>query len=114
MTASSEHPGRFLLVDLDDAPSSVLALPAAVAGAVVTGETSLAVRAGAVSVPRLARVARANADTLATPQADAWGVDLETGGALDGLRLVDCPRAAEPLGAGQVRVAVRATGVNFR
>ena len=36
------------------------------------------------------------------------------GGVLDDLRLVECPEAARPLGAGQVRVAVRAAGVNFR
>ncbi|MFE4336688.1 type I polyketide synthase [Streptomyces sp. NPDC056831] len=113
-TASSEHPGRFLLVDLDGAPVSAAALTAAVAGAVVTGETSLAVRSGAVSVPRLCRVTPANAGTLALPEAEAWGVDLDTGGTLDGLRLVADPRATVPLQKGQVRVAVRATGVNFR
>ncbi|MER5808984.1 type I polyketide synthase [Streptomyces sp. NPDC002033] len=113
-TAHSEHPDRFLLADLDDAPSSAAALPAGVAGAVATGESSLAVRSGAVSVPRLCRVTPANAGTLALPDADVWGVDLDTGGTLDGLRLVAAPRAAEPLGAGEVRVAVRATGVNFR
>ena len=35
-------------------------------------------------------------------------------GTLDGLALAACPEAAAPLGAGQVRVAVRAAGVNFR
>ncbi|KPC79285.1 type I polyketide synthase, partial [Streptomyces sp. NRRL S-4] len=113
-TASSEHPGRFLMIDLDDAPSSAAALPAAVAGAVAADESALALRSGAVFVPRLGRVSTTGADTLALPDADVWGVELDTGGALDGLRLVAAPRAAEPLGAGQVRVAVRATGVNFR
>ncbi|MFD3613584.1 SDR family NAD(P)-dependent oxidoreductase, partial [Streptomyces atroolivaceus] len=107
-TASSEHPGRFLLVDLDEAPVSTAALPAAVAA----DESALALRSGAVFVPRLGRVSTAG--TLALPDADVWGVELDTGGTLDGLRLVAAPRAAEPLGAGQVRVAVRATGVNFR
>ncbi|WP_234316963.1 SDR family NAD(P)-dependent oxidoreductase, partial [Streptomyces sp. NRRL S-15] len=113
-TAQSEHPDRFLLVDLDDAPSSAAALPAAVAGAVVTGETSLAVRSGAVSVPRLCRVTPAKDGTLALPEAEVWGVDLDTGGTLDGLRLVAAPSVTVPLQKGQVRVAVRATGVNFR
>ncbi|MET3988095.1 type I polyketide synthase [Streptomyces sp. PvR034] len=113
-TAHSEHPDRFLLVDLDDAPASVAALPAAVAGSVATGESFLAVRSGAVSVPRLGRVTPASGDALALPGVEAWGVELDTGGTLDGLRLVAAPRAAEPLEAGQVRVAVRATGVNFR
>ncbi|MFF5900977.1 polyketide synthase dehydratase domain-containing protein, partial [Streptomyces argenteolus] len=113
-TASSEHPGRFVLADLDDAPSSAAALPAAVAGAVAADESVLALRSGAVYVPRLGRVSTTDADTLAVPEADAWGVELDTGGTLDGLRLVAAPRAAEPLCAGQVRVEVRATGVNFR
>ncbi|MFJ7208020.1 type I polyketide synthase [Streptomyces sp. NPDC098789] len=113
-TASSENPGRFLLVDLDGAPESAAALPAAVADAVAADESALALRSGAVFVPRLGRVSTTGAGTLALPDADAWGVELETGGTLDGLRLVAAPRAAEPLGAGEVRVAVRATGVNFR
>uniref|UniRef100_UPI002A808C3C SDR family NAD(P)-dependent oxidoreductase n=1 Tax=Streptomyces sp. CRN 30 TaxID=3075613 RepID=UPI002A808C3C len=113
-TASSEHPGRFLLADLDGAPESAAALPAAVAGAVAADESALALRSGAVFVPRLGRASTTGAGTLALPDADVWGVELDTGGTLDGLRLVAAPRAAEPLGAGEVRVAVRATGVNFR
>ncbi len=35
-------------------------------------------------------------------------------GTLDGLALADDPGALAPLGPGQVRVAVRATGINFR
>ena len=35
-------------------------------------------------------------------------------GTLDALALVPCPEAAAPLGPGQVRVAVRAAGLNFR
>ncbi|MFD7028399.1 SDR family NAD(P)-dependent oxidoreductase, partial [Streptomyces sp. NPDC059917] len=113
-TASSEHPGRFLLADLDGAPESAAALPAALADAAAADESALALRSGAVLVPRLGRVSTTDADTLAVPDADAWGVELDTGGALDGLRLVAAPRAAEPLGAGEVRISVRATGVNFR
>ena len=35
-------------------------------------------------------------------------------GSLDGLALMACPQVAAPLGEGQVRVAVRAAGLNFR
>ncbi|MGI8311954.1 type I polyketide synthase [Saccharopolyspora hattusasensis] len=49
-TAQTEHPGRFVLLDLDD--SGAAALPAAAA----TDEPQLAVRGGQVLVPRLARV----------------------------------------------------------
>ncbi|GAA3448173.1 type I polyketide synthase [Dactylosporangium matsuzakiense] len=50
-TAQDEYPGQFVLAALDDDPRS----RAALAGAVGTGEPQLAVRAGAVTVPRLAR-----------------------------------------------------------
>ncbi|OPF76623.1 hypothetical protein VT50_0223700, partial [Streptomyces antioxidans] len=105
----SEHPGRFAQVDLDGAPESAAALTAALA----TGEPELVVRAGAVSVPRLGRVSPSDADVLTAPEG-AWSLDLDTGGTVDGLRLVPAPGVEEPLAPGQVRIAVRATGVNFR
>ncbi|MGV9885137.1 type I polyketide synthase [Streptomyces sp. NPDC003006] len=125
-SARSEHPDRFLLVDVDGDPASAAALPVAAAAAVAADETEAAIRSAAVTVPRLGRVAPADAGTLALPEtgaetetrteadADAWGVDLDTAGTLDGLRLAAAPRAAAPLDEGRVRVAVRATGVNFR
>ncbi|MFI1018964.1 type I polyketide synthase [Streptomyces sp. NPDC020965] len=51
-TAQSENPGRFVLVDLDGHPESVLALPAALE----TGEPQLTVRAGRPCAGRLVRV----------------------------------------------------------
>ncbi len=51
-SAQSENPGRFVLVDLDDREVSYAALPSAVA----CGEPHVAVRIGAIQVPRLARV----------------------------------------------------------
>ncbi|MFE2181990.1 SDR family NAD(P)-dependent oxidoreductase [Streptomyces sp. NPDC059455] len=105
----SEHPGRFAQVDLDGAPESTAALSAALA----TGEPELVVRVGAVSVPRLGRVSPSDAGILAAPEG-AWSLDLDTGGTVEGLRLVPAPRVEEPLAPGQVRIAVRATGVNFR
>ncbi|GAA5202315.1 hypothetical protein GCM10023322_84090 [Rugosimonospora acidiphila] len=51
-SAQSEHPGRFVLADVDG-PESIDALPAAVA----SGEPELAIRAGAVLAPRLVRQA---------------------------------------------------------
>ncbi|WP_437113659.1 SDR family NAD(P)-dependent oxidoreductase [Streptomyces violaceusniger] len=107
----SEHPGRFAQVDLDRVPESAAALTAALA----TGEPELVVRAGAVSVPRLARVSPSDPGVLAVPDgAAAWSLDLDTGGTVEGLRLVPAPGVEEPLARGQVRIAVRATGVNFR
>ncbi|MGK3106591.1 type I polyketide synthase [Streptomyces sp. WAC05858] len=51
-SAQSEHPGRFVLVDLDGHPESADALP----GAVASGEPQCAVREGRARVPRLGRV----------------------------------------------------------
>ncbi|MFI2779929.1 type I polyketide synthase [Streptomyces sp. ALB3] len=50
--AQSENPDRIVLADIDAEESSRLALPQAVA----SGEAQLAIRAGEVRVPRLARV----------------------------------------------------------
>ncbi|MFE7568626.1 type I polyketide synthase [Streptomyces sp. NPDC057539] len=49
--AQAEHPGRFVLVDVDGSAASVHALPSAVAA----GEPQLALRAGESFVPRLVR-----------------------------------------------------------
>ncbi|MYT23397.1 hypothetical protein GTW69_24445, partial [Streptomyces sp. SID7760] len=49
--AQSEHPGRFVLADLDDTEASRQALPAALGA----GLTEFAIRAGTVLVPRLAK-----------------------------------------------------------
>ncbi|MDX3233983.1 polyketide synthase, partial [Streptomyces sp. ME19-01-6] len=114
-SASSEHPGRILQVDTDGGAESAAALASVAAAAASAGESEAAVRSGAASVPRLVRVSASDAGALAVPEeAQAWSLDLDTAGTLEGLRLVPCPEALAPLGAGQVRVAVRATGVNFR
>ncbi|MFE7565942.1 type I polyketide synthase [Streptomyces sp. NPDC057539] len=57
-SAQSENPDRIVLVDLDDEAASLGVLPVALA----TGEPQLAVRLGAASAPRLARVRRSVVD----------------------------------------------------
>ncbi|MDB1089131.1 SDR family NAD(P)-dependent oxidoreductase [Streptomyces sp. ACA25] len=52
-SAQSEHPDRFVLVDIDGDSESWRVLP----GAVTAGEPQLALRAGAALAPRLARLA---------------------------------------------------------
>ena len=54
-SAQSEHPGRFALIDVDGEDSSWKALSTALA----SGEPQLAIRDGALLVPRLARVSAA-------------------------------------------------------
>ncbi|MCP2168528.1 polyketide synthase 12 [Goodfellowiella coeruleoviolacea] len=107
--AQSENPGRFVLVDLDGHDASRAALTAAVA----TGEPQLAIRAGAISVARLARVP-SHGETLVPPDGTPWRLDIPTTGTFDNLVLAPCPQVLEPLEPGQVRVAVRAAGLNFR
>ncbi|GLZ36468.1 type I polyketide synthase [Actinokineospora sp. NBRC 105648] len=97
----SENPGRIVLVDATD--TSADAVPAALA----SGEPQVAVRGGAVLAARLSRV-----DTgLAVPDGP-WRLDIGERGTLADLRLA---RVEERLLAeGEVRIAVHASGLNFR
>ncbi|MER5867393.1 type I polyketide synthase [Kitasatospora sp. NPDC002040] len=108
-TAQAEQPGRFALLDLDGAPASADALPAALA--LAGEEPQLAVRAGEILVPRLVRVRPA--DTLAAPDGP-WRLDTADPGSLESLALLPAPEAERPLAPGEVRLAVRAAGLNFR
>ncbi len=103
-SAQSEHPGRFVLVDVDDSTPD---LP----GIVALDEPQLAVRGGEVFVPRLAR-ASAMA-SLTAPEAPEWRLDVDGEGTFEHLVLRDTEPVTE-LAPGEVRVAVRAAGVNFR
>ena len=105
-SAAAENPGRLVLGDADVLAGSG-ALVIAGAG---LGEPEFAVRGGQLRVPRLAR-ARAG---LAVPAAAGWRLGVGTAGTVEGLVLEEAADGLVPLGAGQVRVAVRAAGVNFR
>ncbi|WP_308114181.1 type I polyketide synthase [Streptomyces brasiliscabiei] len=108
-SAQSEHPGRFVLADVDGRESSRAALGRALAA----GEPQLALRAGRLTKPRLVRVSAGRA--LVPPvDGSAWRLDTEGRGTLENLALVPCPQASAPLAPGQVRLSVRASGVNFR
>ncbi|WUK15714.1 type I polyketide synthase [Kitasatospora sp. NBC_00374] len=73
-SAQSENPGRIVLVDLDDDPASLRALPDALG----TDEPQLALRAGRAAAARLVRVTDAPAAAQATDFA-ADGTVLLTG-----------------------------------
>jgi acyl transferase domain-containing protein len=60
-SAQWEHPGRVLLADLDGGQFPPAALPTAVTAAFAAGEPRLAIREGAVLVPRLVRAETAKA-----------------------------------------------------
>ncbi|MEU4906040.1 SDR family NAD(P)-dependent oxidoreductase [Streptomyces sp. NPDC022067] len=108
-SAQSENPDRLVLVDLDGTDASYEALGAALAA----GEPQFVLRRGAVHAPRLARTAAAG-PMVPPPGEPAWRLDIQDKGTLENLTLLPAPEAAAPLEAGQVRVAVRAAGVNFR
>jgi mycoketide-CoA synthase len=118
--AQSEHPGRLALVDLDGEESSWRALPAALAVGDRSGAhgpqgwvgQQLALRAGEGSVPRLVPVSADGGLTLPA-QDGGWRLGIAGSGTLEHLLPVPCPEVEEPLAAGQVRVAVRAAGLNF-
>ncbi len=108
-SAQVESPGRFVLLDVDGSESAWGALP------LVLGcdEPQLAVREGVAYAPRLTRVGSGKA--LVPPAGvGEWRLQAGDSGTLDGLCLARCPWEGEPLGAGQVRVGMRAAGLNFR
>jgi acyl transferase domain-containing protein/D-arabinose 1-dehydrogenase-like Zn-dependent alcohol dehydrogenase/acyl carrier protein len=108
-TAQSENPGRLVLVDVDGRQSSMMGLEAAVA----CGEPRLALRDGEIVVPRVVRAV--SAEALVPPAGvSEWRLDLTAGNTLDRLALVACPEVKRPLEPGEVRVEVRAAGLNFR
>ncbi|MFD9688795.1 SDR family NAD(P)-dependent oxidoreductase [Kitasatospora sp. NPDC059088] len=109
-SAQTEHPGRFVLLDLDGHPDG---LPLTLAAALATAEPQLALRQGVLLAPRLVR---ASTGRLLEPPADTpgWRLDTTAKGTLENLALLPHPAASAPLGPGQVRLAVRAAGMNFR
>ncbi|MGW5790541.1 SDR family NAD(P)-dependent oxidoreductase [Saccharopolyspora sp. NPDC003752] len=109
--AQNEHPGRFALVDTDSSGDDE-ELRRTVEAALRHGEAQIAVRGDAVFVPRLVRADARN--ELAAPDSMSWRLDVSERGSIDNLHLAEFPEAQAPLAAGQVRVAVRAVGVNFR
>ncbi|WP_461012432.1 SDR family NAD(P)-dependent oxidoreductase, partial [Streptomyces capparidis] len=111
-SAQSENPGRIMLLDLDP-EADAEPVPGAVTAALDAEEWQVAVRGGEVLVPRLAPAVTGPA--LVPPAGErAWRLDTTGSGTLEGLALLPVPEAAAPLAAGQVRIAVRAAGLNFR
>ncbi|MEU9508925.1 type I polyketide synthase [Micromonospora sp. NPDC048170] len=108
-SAQSEHPGRFTLIDTDDATTSLAAVPAAVA----SGEPQLAVRDGVPLVPRLARARDAGALPLPADEVP-WRLDVTEKGTLANLAVLPAPEVTGELPAGHVLVGMRASGLNFR
>ncbi|MER6130291.1 acyltransferase domain-containing protein, partial [Streptomyces sp. NPDC001795] len=107
--ARAEAPDRFALVDTDGTDAS----RAALAQALASGEPEIALRDGVPHAPRLGRVPAGGHLPLPADQ-PAWHLDSVEKGTLDNLALTAFPEATAELKDGQVRIAVRAAGVNFR
>ncbi|MEV6359942.1 SDR family NAD(P)-dependent oxidoreductase [Nocardia asteroides] len=108
-TAQSENQDRILLVDIDDWAGYRSAVALAVAN---PAEYQVAVRRGTVYAPRLVHAAV----PLTAPVDGAWALTPLDKGTLtgDNFALVEHPAGREPLAPGQVRVDMRAIGLNFR
>ncbi|OBG28373.1 type I polyketide synthase [Mycobacterium sp. 852002-51057_SCH5723018] len=106
-TAQNEHPDRIVLLDTDDTVATADNL-LAVASARPDNEPQLALRNGVAHIPRLART-----PTLTPPDSPAWQLGTTRKGDLSNLTLLptDAPATLAP---GQIRVQVRAAGLNFR
>ncbi|MFE0876603.1 SDR family NAD(P)-dependent oxidoreductase [Streptomyces smyrnaeus] len=125
-SAQAENPGRIVLLDIDPAdpvtepdpdsepePVGVAALRA-LRPILATDEPQLAVRDGQVFVPRLARAGEP-APLVPDPELRTWRLGTTgTADTLENLALLPCPQAERPLEHGQVRLDVRAAGLNFR
>ena len=112
-SVQSEHPGRCLLIDTDELEGSWEAV-ASILGSMPPRESQLAVRAGVAHVPRL--TSAGSREVLAAPAgATRWKLASAGGGTLEALALIAEDDAGdESLAPGQVRVAMRAAGLNFR
>ncbi|MFE7134486.1 SDR family NAD(P)-dependent oxidoreductase [Streptomyces sp. NPDC057638] len=109
-SAQTEHPGRIVLAALGDS-ADLARLPAAVGAALAAGEPELAVRGDGFTVPRLVRHTE-RADH--THGGDPWALAVTGTGTADGIAPAPRPEAAGPAGEGQVRIEVRAAGLNFK
>ncbi len=107
-SAQSEHPGRLTLIDTDQSEASKEALPRALA---IAEEPQIALREGEARVPRLSR---AGSQSLRAPEHGPWCLAAGDGGTLEGLSFREAPEAVQALEPDEVRVSVRAAGLNFR
>ncbi|MFI5980679.1 type I polyketide synthase [Streptomyces sp. NPDC051555] len=113
-SAQTENPGAFVLMDSDGTPESREVLATALAWAATHDEPQLALRAGEVRVPRVARLAHGDGMLVPPAGASAWSLEIPQKGSFANLELLESPAAEQPLEAGQVRVQIRAAGMNFR
>ncbi|MBB5917587.1 acyl transferase domain-containing protein/NADPH:quinone reductase-like Zn-dependent oxidoreductase/NADP-dependent 3-hydroxy acid dehydrogenase YdfG/acyl carrier protein [Nocardia transvalensis] len=110
-SAQTEYPDRIVLLDLDpEAPGDDLA--AEVTRALALGEPQVAFRGDESFVPRLTRVAAdATPDLL---RGESWRLVVADRGTLDSVTMTHTEENRTALRPSEVRIAMRAAGVNFR
>ncbi|MET7402803.1 type I polyketide synthase [Dactylosporangium sp. NPDC005572] len=108
-SAQTERPGRLVLVDLaaDDTGDG---LEVGVRAAVAGGADQIAWRRGTAHVPRLAVAA----PPLPVPAERPWRLEVSETRTVADVALRPYPAAGRPLGDGEIRLDVRAVGLNFR
>lgn len=109
-SAQSENPGRFTLVDVDDYGTPGLPVIAANG---YQDEPQIAIRRGNVLVPRIIRSAQSSALTLPAGNIP-WRLVTGQDDTLAGLHLAECQQLTRPLRPNEIRIAVKAAGLNFR
>jgi acyl transferase domain-containing protein/NADPH:quinone reductase-like Zn-dependent oxidoreductase/NADP-dependent 3-hydroxy acid dehydrogenase YdfG len=107
-SAETENPGRFLLVDSDRIDEPLIALMSQ------TGESRVAVRDGRAYAPRLAETTPDDGGLKLPQRRTDWRLDVRGTGGVDDLVAVPDGEQGKPLAEGEIRVAVRSAGVNFR
>ncbi|MFD0386208.1 SDR family NAD(P)-dependent oxidoreductase [Streptomyces stramineus] len=111
-SAQTEEPGRILIIDLDNNHQALWNL---LPPLLHLNEPQAAVRANHVLVPRLTRAAGSHDGAWSQGELDqGWRLECAPTGTLEGLGPVASEAATVPLSPTQVRVGMRAAGVNFR
>ncbi|MEU3522207.1 SDR family NAD(P)-dependent oxidoreductase, partial [Streptomyces sp. NPDC006654] len=117
-SAQSEHPGRLLLVDVDPAagldPTRDADVDTVLAAVLDSDEPEVRIRRAAEGGGITAfgrRLARAT--ELSLPTGSNWRVEVANPGDLGSAAVIDAPETSAELAAGEVRVGLRAAGVNF-
>ncbi|MGY5060937.1 SDR family NAD(P)-dependent oxidoreductase, partial [Streptomyces sp. 900105755] len=108
-SAQTEHPGRFRLVDIDDAETSWTRFP----DALTTGADQLVLRGGTCLIPCVAPAAPMS-NRIEPPTAGAHRLSIPAMGASADLAWIPCSEAETPLTSGQVRISVLAAGIGSR
>ncbi|MBI4852598.1 MAG: SDR family NAD(P)-dependent oxidoreductase [Acidobacteria bacterium] len=103
---------KFHLIDIDTFNNNQLLL-SALAVLAEQSETELAIRGKFILAPRLSSI-KQEVEKLSIPNLKSpWCFSLEQAGAIEKLQITDSPQGQLPLGEQEVRIKVKALGINF-